>query len=317
MRYNPPPNWPQPPQGWTPPPGWTPPREWPQPPVGWPVWVDDTQPSRTTDAEPPIPTPKHTSRSLLFTLIAVAAVVVVAIGVLGTMLLRGSDGSIAGIGKCDSVKEAETKFDRAAFEKKVIDSYNVGRNFEAPTISASEDCATLLIEPADGTNIQIVDEMCSNVARVTTHDVVVEDPAGLDILTSSDFFGGRTCLAPEQVLGAEFVRQPAAKNLDCGSADGVRDALRSKPTVEKVGIAALSCAVGVQTTDQEGDDIAADGLVDICMAALEVVNNQQYRNKVSAVLIERSDGHDMMVGPVTFQPIDYRVSCELKQDFEE
>ncbi|MGW6032297.1 hypothetical protein ACWFOS_01480 [Gordonia terrae] len=254
---------------------------------------------------------------MLYSLIAVAIVSVVAIGVLGTMLVRGSDGSIVGVNKCDAVKEVEGKFDRKAFEQKIIESFNVGRSFQAPTISASDDCATILIEPIDGTGLKIVDEMCSAIARATAHTVIVEDPAGLDILVSSDFFGGRTCLAPEQVSGAEYVRQPANKNLDCESVDAVRDALRSQSTVAKVGIDPLSCAVGVLTTDQKGDDISSTRLLDICLAGLEVVNNERYRNKVSAILIERSDGHDMMVGPVTFQSIDPNVSCELKQDYEE
>src|ERR1700722_8023264 len=41
MRFNPPPNWPQPPPGWTPPAGWTPPPSWPPPPDGWPLWLPD------------------------------------------------------------------------------------------------------------------------------------------------------------------------------------------------------------------------------------------------------------------------------------
>lgn len=40
-RYNPPPNWPQPPKGWRPPPGWEPNPSWPAPPDGWQIWVDD------------------------------------------------------------------------------------------------------------------------------------------------------------------------------------------------------------------------------------------------------------------------------------
>jgi hypothetical protein len=43
MRFNPPPNWPQPPEGWFPPPGWQPDPSWPQPPFGWPLWVDEDE----------------------------------------------------------------------------------------------------------------------------------------------------------------------------------------------------------------------------------------------------------------------------------
>ncbi|WP_236056461.1 hypothetical protein [Mycobacterium sp. SM1] len=41
MRFNPPPNWPKPPEGWVPPPGWSPDPSWPPPPPGWKLWVDD------------------------------------------------------------------------------------------------------------------------------------------------------------------------------------------------------------------------------------------------------------------------------------
>ncbi|HEV2638430.1 MAG TPA: hypothetical protein VGX23_25010 [Actinocrinis sp.] len=43
MRYNPPPNWPQPPADWTPPPGWEPDPYWPPPPSGWELWVADDE----------------------------------------------------------------------------------------------------------------------------------------------------------------------------------------------------------------------------------------------------------------------------------
>ena len=44
MRYNPPPNWPEPPEGWAPPPQWSPDPSWPPPPPGWKLWVDDDAP---------------------------------------------------------------------------------------------------------------------------------------------------------------------------------------------------------------------------------------------------------------------------------
>ena len=43
MRFNSPPNWPQPPEGWTPPSGWKPDPSWPKPPAGWPLWVADDE----------------------------------------------------------------------------------------------------------------------------------------------------------------------------------------------------------------------------------------------------------------------------------
>lgn len=41
LRFNPPPNWPQPPAGWVPPTDWCPDPGWPAPPVGWQLWMDD------------------------------------------------------------------------------------------------------------------------------------------------------------------------------------------------------------------------------------------------------------------------------------
>lgn len=41
MRFNPPPNWPQPPPGWQPPAGWTPDPSWPPLPEGWQLWIED------------------------------------------------------------------------------------------------------------------------------------------------------------------------------------------------------------------------------------------------------------------------------------
>lgn len=42
VRYNPPPNWPAPPEHWEPPPGWRPDPRWGPPPPGWVLWVDDS-----------------------------------------------------------------------------------------------------------------------------------------------------------------------------------------------------------------------------------------------------------------------------------
>ncbi|GAB6897130.1 resistance to Congo red protein [Kineosporia succinea] len=41
MRFNPPPNWPVPPQGWSPDAGWSPDPSWPAPPENWPLWLPD------------------------------------------------------------------------------------------------------------------------------------------------------------------------------------------------------------------------------------------------------------------------------------
>ena len=59
VRFNPPPNWPKPPEGWVPPPEWNPHPSWPPPPVGWPLWLPDNDanapgtPVRNAPEEPP------------------------------------------------------------------------------------------------------------------------------------------------------------------------------------------------------------------------------------------------------------------------
>jgi hypothetical protein len=45
MRYNPPPNWPKPPEGWMPHGDWSPDPSWPPPPPGWRLWVEEDDPS--------------------------------------------------------------------------------------------------------------------------------------------------------------------------------------------------------------------------------------------------------------------------------
>ncbi|OBI51697.1 hypothetical protein A5707_13355 [Mycobacterium kyorinense] len=51
MRYNPPPNWPKPPEGWVPAPDWSPDPSWPSPPPGWKLWVEDSDgPQRAKSA---------------------------------------------------------------------------------------------------------------------------------------------------------------------------------------------------------------------------------------------------------------------------
>jgi hypothetical protein len=52
MKFNPPPNWPTPPEGFTPEPGWTPDPTLPAPPPGWQLWVEDDAvlPGETTES---------------------------------------------------------------------------------------------------------------------------------------------------------------------------------------------------------------------------------------------------------------------------
>ncbi|MGQ1798873.1 hypothetical protein ACT4S5_17300 [Kocuria oceani] len=45
MKFNAPPNWPQPPAGWTPPPNWFPDPAWGPAPDGWQFWVEEAQPA--------------------------------------------------------------------------------------------------------------------------------------------------------------------------------------------------------------------------------------------------------------------------------
>ena len=73
MRFNPPPDWPQPPAGWVPPPGWKPDPAWPDPPDGWQLWLrdEDTTPVPMPEipnvavppVEPPMPSPATTPMS--------------------------------------------------------------------------------------------------------------------------------------------------------------------------------------------------------------------------------------------------------------
>ena len=58
LRFNPPPNWPAPPEGFEPPAGWQPDPAWGPAPEGWQIWVDDSAASAasaagaTTEADP-------------------------------------------------------------------------------------------------------------------------------------------------------------------------------------------------------------------------------------------------------------------------
>ena len=44
LRFNPPPNWPAPPEGFNPPAGWQPDPAWGPAPEGWQLWVEDSVP---------------------------------------------------------------------------------------------------------------------------------------------------------------------------------------------------------------------------------------------------------------------------------
>lgn len=55
LRFNAPPNWPQPPGGWVPPVGWQPDLNWPAAPDGWPFWVDEGDVTSPQSEAPTIP----------------------------------------------------------------------------------------------------------------------------------------------------------------------------------------------------------------------------------------------------------------------
>lgn len=59
LRFNPPPNWPKPPEGFTPGPGWSPDPSWGPAPAGWQLWVDDpiASPASIPGNDPSSPSP--------------------------------------------------------------------------------------------------------------------------------------------------------------------------------------------------------------------------------------------------------------------
>lgn len=82
MRYNPPPNWPQPPAGWTPPKDWQPDPAWGPAPAGHQLWVpatsDPAYGAQTYGAQPaygaPVE-PKKKSRKWLWIIIGIVVVI--------------------------------------------------------------------------------------------------------------------------------------------------------------------------------------------------------------------------------------------------
>ncbi|WP_067780522.1 hypothetical protein [Actinomyces vulturis] len=53
LRFNPPPNWPAPPEGFVPPAGWQPDPAWGPAPEGWELWVEDSVPTSAGSAQDP------------------------------------------------------------------------------------------------------------------------------------------------------------------------------------------------------------------------------------------------------------------------
>lgn len=96
MRFNPPPNWPQPPAGWTPPPGWEPDPTWGPAPEGWQFWVSDAQPTGQYAAPAGQYRPTKPSGSKTGVVVGAAALVVlllIGVGVGSYFLLRGDHSS--------------------------------------------------------------------------------------------------------------------------------------------------------------------------------------------------------------------------------
>ena len=52
LRFNPPPNWPAPPEGFNPPAGWQPDPAWGPAPEGWQLWVEDSVPGGSAGSAP-------------------------------------------------------------------------------------------------------------------------------------------------------------------------------------------------------------------------------------------------------------------------
>lgn len=52
LRFNPPPNWPAPPEGFNPPAGWQPDPAWGPAPEGWQLWVEDSTPGTSAGSAP-------------------------------------------------------------------------------------------------------------------------------------------------------------------------------------------------------------------------------------------------------------------------
>ena len=53
LRFNPPPNWPAPPEGFVPPAGWQPDPAWGPAPEGWQLWVEDSGDASPVSASAP------------------------------------------------------------------------------------------------------------------------------------------------------------------------------------------------------------------------------------------------------------------------
>ncbi len=160
-RYNPPPNWPQPPQGWTPPQDWQPDPGWGPPLPGWQVWSEE-------------PTKPGMGKGAKITLGVVAGVVALCgIGVVGSALagdpeparvVSADKSSAATTDDAESTQSAEDKAaaDKAAEEKAAADKAaeekaaadKAAADKAAADKAAADAAATAAAEAAKGTVAQ-------------------------------------------------------------------------------------------------------------------------------------------------------------------
>lgn len=94
MKFNPPPNWPQPPAGWVPPPAWKPDPSWPPPPVGWVLWLPDADASNASQpTQHTVPTPSAAALASPTGSDSTASELIARIGELETQLRRQGSGA--------------------------------------------------------------------------------------------------------------------------------------------------------------------------------------------------------------------------------
>ncbi len=173
MRFNPPPNWPQPQEGWVPSPGWTPDASWPPPPPGWQLWIDDEAPS----GRPP---GGRTPRKVVIGL-CVAAAVIVGIGV--TTIIVAFQRSDPPMSDEDQIRDTLNSL-AAAYNNADHDAYV---NYFCPAErSGLSDEAELRQDRADTGRIEfdvVAIDVTGDTAKVTaTASVENEDEPDTDTL---------------------------------------------------------------------------------------------------------------------------------------
>lgn len=98
MRFNAPPNWPQPPEGWTPPAGWQPDPAWGPAPPDWQFWISADKRGTGSKA------------GLVAAAVVLVVVLVIGAAVGGFFLFRGSDSQpVAASASATSTPPTTTK----------------------------------------------------------------------------------------------------------------------------------------------------------------------------------------------------------------